>query len=118
MTVNELQEELARTKEIFLQSLTPTHSMPNMLEILAMQANLDVEQPAEQSAEQPVEQPVEQPTEQPTEQPVEQPVEQPAEQPAEATSSNPSEEERKEEQATTQISAVDFFSSPAKAKSE
>ena len=114
--VNELQEEKKMMEELVRSSMTPVSgpvTPQDELHIMEQQ----LEQPMEQQLEQPVEQqtveqqleqPVEQQTvEQQLEQPVEQPEEEPMEQPL--TQQTPSQ---------VPISAEDFFTQPAPAKSK
>ncbi len=101
--VNELQEEKKMMEELVRSSMTPVSgpvTPQDELHIMEQQ----LEQPMEQQLEQPVEQ---QTVEQQLEQPVEQPEEEPMEQPL--TQQTPSQ---------VPISAEDFFTQPAPAKSK
>lgn len=106
--VNELQEEKKMMEELVRSSMTPVSgpvTPQDELHIVEQQ----LEQPMEQQLEQPMEQQHEeqQTVEQQLEQPVEQPEEEPMEQPL--TQQTPSQ---------VPISAEDFFTQPAPAKSK
>lgn len=116
MTVNELQEELIRTKEIILQSMTSTISTPTtsaMTDMLALQATMDYEQPDQSPYLSPF---MSKKTEEVKEEMTEEKTEK-----TEMTEEGGEEvkgEVTEEVQSTSTMSAMEFFSTPVKSKSD